>query len=225
MKLIASEAGRVTALYNADEFRPLGGLLVDAYLEAIADKYQFSSYPHEIDYQNPQPLVFENGRIHDSEQNRRINRMQLYDDGFQIDAVDTDLASAVLGDVVAFSQEKFQFRKTRKNPRLFYESRIVVEFDGPVQKTISAIDKICTYVSSHMSALYNQELNMEFNALAIASDPFNLPAKISNLIQADFSIVRRVNQSYEDNRYYSKAGVTTQIHLDFLEKFEELALE
>jgi len=224
MKLIVPELGRVTSLFVADEIRPLSAVPMDSYFRAIAERYNFTSLPAQPDPEQPGPAVFQGGYFSSAVNTWPIVRLQIYNDALQVDSIQTDYALAILNDVLEFSKKEFHYREPISKPFLLFESNVVVEFGGAIHSAVRIFEEVQSATSKAMSDVYEQRIQMEFNALALASDPLSLPPPFSGLLRSDFSIIRRVNRPFSENRYFCCAGLPTEIHLKLLEQFEVLAV-
>jgi hypothetical protein len=153
-----------------------------------------------------------------------IPGLEIYNDAVIIETLHTDQSETVLNDILSWSRQAFGFREPISPPKKFYESYLVVDFGGEIQKTLSIFDGVIKRFSSAFADTYGRDMKAGISAIQIAADTTDLPISISPYLKGDFTVMRRVNQPFDRNRFWSAAPFPTQVHIDLLNQFEAVAL-
>lgn len=225
MKLIATELGRVTVIFSADEIRPISPTPVTEYLIGIAKRYGFPTVPEAPDADDPKPVTFQRGFFAQGEKYINVSRLAIYNDAIQVDTSRTDESLGIQQDILKYLQDNYSFREPSSKPMVLFESSVIVDFDHSINNALAKYEKLQKAASIAMSTTYGRDLQMQFSGLALAVDHLDLPSAIGSLLRSEFSIVRRINRPFAENRYFSSAGLQTATHLELLAQFEKLILD
>jgi hypothetical protein len=219
MKLIAVDNARALQLFSADEITPEKGAYLPHVIERIGERYQFMERP--APKRTNEGIKFHGGRFITDQQEISINELVVYSDGAAIQAPNTHLADIVLDDFIAWVKTTFGIAEPiTKFPRS-YGDNIVVDFDGPIEHVLSVLTEMTDAYSAALEQIYGAPIFTTLHRLTIATFERPTPA----LILSDFNIERRQNVPYSQNRYFCSAPLPTDIHLNLLQKLEDLALK
>ena len=216
MNIVAFLSGSFIALFPLEAFSPLGGLNQLRTVDAIRERYKFSSPPSmspsgvELESNG---IVFERG-VHETASGQvAINRLSVHNDGVVVRSNKTEHAETFFNDVTSWLIEEHGCRQVRKKP--LYLSEIVVDFEAPVANMIHSYEEIINLLLSSIGKS-REVKTAAFNALS-----FEL-ATNDSMASAKFLIERRVGTTVEDERYFCSAPLTTEGHLELLKELERL---
>jgi hypothetical protein len=89
-------------------------------------------------------------------------------------------------------------------------------FSDTIMKALSpAVFKLAAKLMKRVPEFYRQPLNYQPGAFVVAYDPLTVKAGPSN-----FSIERRADSLFEENKFYSSAPLPTDEHIRMLEELE-----
>jgi hypothetical protein len=126
--------------------------------------------------------------------------------------------------LVGWAVKELNFRKPKTRPLRTLESSVVVVFDRAIGTSLAVYDELRKSLARAVEVAHGLELEFDLNAISLAVDPFSMVQPLSALLKTEFTIVRRINRPYSDNRYFCTAGLSTTLHLQMLEQFEALVL-
>src|SRR5579859_15554 len=95
-----------------------------------------------------------------------------------------------------------------------YVSSMVVHSDVPILST-SPVERLAEKISSELGGILGEPIQYLPAGMAIAHDP--LARKTGRAI---FTISRRADTPYSENKYFSEAPLPTEVHFRLLEEFE-----
>ena len=99
-----------------------------------------------------------------------------------------------------------------------FESAIVVEMNVKSKKALSYLDEIAPFLTACQEGYGNPNFIFDFAAISSAIDPTKYPGGKP----IAFTLAKRVNVPFEANIYYSTAPLTTEHHLQMLERLERV---
>jgi hypothetical protein len=218
MKLVSMEHGQVLMSLIAEEVRPPSGYYLPDLLKAIAERYAFVTLPTIQDALR-EGAKFNQGRFIDQDRTIEIKMLGVFSDGILVTTFKTDDAVIVLEDMMSLA-EHFGFRRPLTlRPRQFGSS-VIVDFDSSLDNALQAIQSVKTAFAAALQAHYGWSLEIETSRLVVACDPTNLPPQRT----AELIIERRAGVPFSQNRYFSAAPLSTEAHLELLERFERLLI-
>jgi hypothetical protein len=218
MKLVALEGARILDLVPVEELRPTGGIYLPDFISAISQRYQFTSGPTNLGEALKQGAKFEHGKFVISDGPVVVKELAIYTDGIICDAFDTRTADLILDDFLAWATETFKLRERISPPHRTYTSAVVVAFETAVEPALGKLAQVCELLSRSLKAAYGWDYHYNLLRFGFSVDPRTIP----HLRNTAFTIERRVNAPYEENRYYSFAPLQTEEHLRVLEQIERL---
>jgi len=224
MKVISYDSSRLTSLFPFEEVVPLAGANDREIVESIKAKYDFLTGP---DLSKSEEIAksgykFENGQFSFNSENFRIANLGIYRDGIVINAQKTDGSEAFLDDLIAFVREEFSFRDFITEPRRYFQSEIVVEFEHSLNDFIRSFEKIVSVISQPLKRIYAIDIPLGLARIDFDVDKTRLATTAPAAIQR-FIIERRIGVAFEKERFYSAAPMRTPDHVSVLEEIEKLA--
>jgi hypothetical protein len=221
VKIISQETTRVTTLFPLEEIVPIGGVTNDI-VEKIKEKYKFFRVP---DLSKPREEInkngykFESGEFHFEGRSVIIMEFGVYSDGLVVVSHTTERGEAFLDDVIKWMRKDYGFREFETEPRRYFQSQVVVEFDRPFGKLISALTDVINVISEPLEPIYRTKDKVGFCRLDLEYDKATSGISVA---VTRFILERRANIPYEKERYYSAAPMRSADHLRTLEKIESI---
>jgi hypothetical protein len=218
MKVIAYDPAKVVMLFSLEEIVPLGGVGDPEVLEKVQGRYHFAKGPDlRTEDVAKNGYKFETGYLDDG--NVRINDFSLFRDGIVINAPTTEAAEKFLDNVIPYLRAEFHFRDFITQPRKYFQSQIVVEFERSLAKLIRSFEGISSLISKRLMETYSLKIQMDFMRLDFDTDRTKNHAL--NLIQK-IIIERRVGVPFDNERYFCAAPLRTSEHEALLREIEGL---
>ena len=166
MKIIAFSSATLVSLFPLEAFTPLGGINERHIIDAIGQRYNFSTSPNLSSRAEVKKtgLVFEWGFFTTETGEVTIDRLAIHNDGVVVRAYKTEQARAFFDDLTNWLVEQHKCRKITHTPH--YLSEVVVDFDRPASNILANYDKIIDIIISNVSE--NREVSgATFGALTI----------------------------------------------------------
>lgn len=223
MKLIAAAAGIAAARVSRDAVIPEKGVLQRDIVSHLAERYQFNISPHVGPDAPPSPvLVFQSGILDPAGKRIPIMQSLIFPDGCAAIAKDTDLADAILEDLMEEFDNTFGYHYGHATIQNFHLSNIVVQFDATFTERTKAFHIIQKFVNDSI-AKDGHNYYLKHLSFGIDSEilPRGLPSTdIDKFISQDFIIERRAKEPLEKNLFFCSAPMRTKEHVALLENLE-----
>jgi hypothetical protein len=213
MKLLAVRLARSIWFIPQYFLNPRGLFLRPASV-ATKERYQFLKGPVDNGSINSNEPKYEQGAFKTASGVIQIVTMTLHADGIVVDTrSSTEDADAFLEDLASWVAKEYGLPLFSDLPiKRAYISELNITLDKPPAFFNPKLDAFFRSVSS---ALAPEKTPTGFLSWQFSSDPTVHP------IQRNFRVDREVNTSFDSNRYYSFAALTTKQHLELLAKMEE----
>ncbi len=210
MEILKVQLARTIWLFDAQELNPKGVSLYPEIYNAFARRYQFTVMPKAEQIHSGESLFFKQGKFVYDSLSVDID-FDLHSDGLVATCRhSTDAAHEFLLDLLKWLAEQlgavYPPHLTKKR---IYRSELIVQMDARLSLA-RKLDAFLLLLST-MSKKTIQPTGMLFGE--------------DNGAAALFTIDRRVNTPWEDNRYFSAAGLPTAQHIEALTAFEVMAAE
>jgi hypothetical protein len=216
MRLIATENGQIYQPFVGDEVRPASGFYLPDLLRGLAERYGFMTIPNWVDV-TKEGAKYSQGRLLTGGEIIEIKSLQFYPDGIIVTAWNTEDADKTLDDVIAWVTDTFRFKEPITPRPRRYTSTVIIEFDHTVDTLLDKFHEFRQTLATAYAETYGNVV-LETSRLAFSTDPSRMPP----LTKAEFTIERRADIPYSQNRYFSAATTRTQTHLQLLQDFERL---
>ena len=214
MELLAVRLARVIWFFPTDEINPRGRRLLDDFLPAFIERYDFRKYPEKPeDYDEQKGIQFELGRWQDA----AITQLMMYRDGIMVDTISsTDNAEAMLEDAFVWGAESFklQYRPDMLS-RKVYVSDLLVRSEVTLELLNPALKGLWERLSKYISKREAQALTYEPTEIICGIDQLKI-----KMPPATFRIRRHADVPFSEMKYDSQAPLSTAEHIKFLEDFE-----
>lgn len=214
MEILAVRLARLIVYFPTDELNPGGLRLLDKFLPAFIERYDFRKYPEKPgEFDEQKGITFELGRWDD----KVINQLVLYSNGILIDTMSsTSDALAMIKDALVWAAKGFglRYRPDMLN-RKAYLSEVLFRSDV----TLAALNPVLQQLSERLTNRITQQegypLSFEPFSLSFGLDTLRSKAPIPPL-----RIERLADVPFSEMKYYSAAPLQTEEHINFLEAFE-----
>jgi hypothetical protein len=220
MKILAVIKARSLAFLEIDELNRNGKVRFFDCVAAIVEKYQFAVFPQKTeDFDLEKTGVkFGSGRAGDL----TIDSLTIYNRAIVVDTFSNttdskrivhemlEWGTGVLG--LTYSPEQIT--------RWGHISNVVFSTDFPLLATFSTpLQNLARKTSAFTDEVFGG-LPYQPMSITVGHDPMVRKNAI-----AGFLITHRVETKFEENRYFSEAPLTTDLHIKYLEEFEAEVLE
>jgi hypothetical protein len=223
MKFIGPIQGIAAYRKPPEEYQPETGMLPQELVELVRVTYGFQSFP-QLQPNAPMqaPQDFQMGRFSTDRGSCVINRLIMTIDGDIAIATRTEQADLFLDDLMRLLDENLGYRLRVGAIRKRFVSNIVIEFDRGLENYLVKFSEIIGVINESRPA---ERLPFNIKRLSFGEmDIFPAPTDPLVLIErGDFTIERRTGHSFEENRYFCSAPMTTEDHIGVLERIEAIA--
>ncbi len=218
MKLSAVVLARVLAFAETNDLDFHGSVFYPHFIAKLVERYQFQKFPTSFpDVDESKGIVFEEGlfgRI-------VIHKLTIFS---QILAVETrsntNDSRAIIDDMSAWATSVFGLRPLSEVVRQWgYVSDLTFTSDFDILQT-TPLTNLAGKVSSVVSEIWKGPVQYYPLITGVGHDPLTRKNNI-----ASFSISRRVEVPFSEHKYFSEAPLPTDLHIQFLQEYEDEVLE
>ena len=215
MEISAILLARSFYFVESQDLNPRGDAFFPEVVEALVKRFSFQKFPQKYeDFDEDKGIVFEMGRL----AQKNIERLTIYNHGLALDTrSSTEESEAILKDTLAWATANLHINF---NPamvkRKAYDSHITFFSKVPLLITNPALDSLAKKVSSLVSS--NLKLDSYFapSGFLVTLDP-----ELQKIPVSAFTIERRQNIAFSEDKYFSAAPLPTEVHLELVREFEE----
>ncbi|MGH9721361.1 MAG: hypothetical protein ACRD8O_14210 [Bryobacteraceae bacterium] len=210
MQLINVAVARSIWLLSFDELNPRGVRLNPTLAEALEDRYDFRR--QKRDEKPNEPWHFQLGAFTVDGIQVNVN-LQIYGDGMMAETTSsTEKSDSFLQDLLAWSAAKFGLNyHDGIVKKKFYYSELVVQAKVDFCNTCERLNQFAKKLSD--TPVFGGGQSQQVTAISFGPD---------NPVWPSFTFERRVNTSFAEDKYYSRAALQTDSHLALLSEFEDL---
>jgi len=217
MKLSAVVLARVVFFVESVELNPRGAAYYPDIIKALAERYQFKSFPEKFeDFDEVKGVVLTAGK----QGGRTIEKVTINNWGLTLDTTSSTRDSEeLLVEALTWASENLRLHYSPEMvKRKTFVSQVLFYSDAPLLFLNPILDSIGERISKEVAE--NLKLPYEFkpNRIGLGVDPEEIRIAI-----APFAIERRDGVAYSEGKYFSSAPVSTETHLSLLEAFEQAA--
>ena len=197
--------------------RQAGQVFLPTVATKLAERYSFQKMPTIEQLVGPiQTYTFSIGAFGDF----GIHEFTIYSNGVVVTAaVSTVTLEAFVDDLLAWAKDEVGLKEIGIPPvERYYESAIVVEMNVKSKKALTCLNEIAPFLTTCQESYGNPNFVFDFAAFSSTINPTKYPGGKP----IAFTLAKRVNVPFEANIYYSTAPLTTDHHLQLLEKLERV---
>jgi len=214
MKLNGILLARYFAFIDILELNPRGKAYFPNLVKAAVERYRFAKFPQKIEeFDEVKGISFEGGRS----DSFNILKVVVHDHAIYVDtSSSTEDSEGLLHEMLSWlAKDHGLIFDGSMISRCTYVSQLAFSSDSLGKAFSPAVLKLADKLSKRVPAYYRQELEYKPSAFLLSYDPLSTKAGPSN-----FSIERRADSLYVDNKFFSSAPLPTQEHIAALEEME-----
>ena len=215
MKLSAITLARAIALVETFDLNPRGQVFSPDLVRALVEHYNFQKFPQtptELD--EDKGVEFATGKAG----NTVIDKFTVWRTGLGLETrSSTEDSKQILEGMLEWGAEKCGLAyESGMIKRWVYVSNLTFYSNVPLLTLLSdALAKLSKRTSEALSQILGEPI--EYETVMVSAQHDLLTRKYAT---APFSIQRRLETPFADNKYYSEAPLPTDLHIELLEKFE-----
>lgn len=215
MNISSIVMARAIAFVEVEELNPRGKAFYPDIVEALVKRFSFQGYPKALeDFDETKGIQFTDGRFSDG----TVDRMQIFTHGLVLDTrVSTDVSEKLLQDTLLWASSELgvHFEEQMIKRRAFI-SQVTFESDMKMSDLNPVLGRIGSWLSRVLSEKTGQPLTYETTSVIL-----NVDQGRSKMTPGLFSIERRAELPFSDNKYFSSAPLSTADHIGILKDFEK----
>lgn len=214
MQLSAVTLARLFAFIEPVDLNPRGRVHYPDLANALVDRYKFLKFPQKAeDFDETKGIMFGGGKFGEI---GTVN-LQIFSYGIVVDtASSTDDSERVLEDALSWGTKALGLAyKPGTVKRKAFVSQLTFHSEVDLQHLHPAFSKLCKRLTTRVPQFFGQSVvylptafSVGFDATSVKSGP------------AAFTIERRVEIPFSENKYFSTAPLPTAEHITFLNEFE-----
>ncbi len=217
MQLSAVHLARILLFLEVAELNPRGIAYYPTVSSSLVKHFGFKKYPEKPeDFDLSKGIFFEDGYMADV----TIERLVIYENGLQLDTRrDTEHSEQMLLYALQWAKELNLTFWPEMVKRKAYVSQIGFYGEAPLLGTNPLLNSFSERISKTVSDNLKAAIAFQPLAILIGQDPGTQGIPI-----ASFSIERRAQSPFSENKYFSAAPVPTEMHLQMVEEYEKSIL-
>jgi hypothetical protein len=215
MQLASVLLARAIAWVEPSDLNPRGATFYPQLTKALVARYGFRKFPERPDdYDESKGVTFSSGRLGDS----TIDQLVIYAYGIMLDTrISTQESKRLLEDAFEWGGEELGLAyKPGMVKRWQYTSNLTFNSAVQMADASSALRKLTASVEKAVANVTGEDLKYDVSILGIDYDQLARKHPLGR-----FSIQRRDNTPFSENKYFSDAPLPTDVHLRLLEQFEK----
>jgi hypothetical protein len=214
MKLSAVILGRVLLFVESFDLNPRGKAYYPDIVRRLVEHCGFIKFPQKIeDFDEHKGVEFSGGKWGDV----TIEMLKIFQNGLQLDTrVSTTTSETVLDEALAWASKELGIvYSPNMVSRKGYVSDLTFYTDVPILSAYSPVSSLMERAHRKFEQMTGDNAIWQPTVLTIHSDM--LPRKP---LHAPFTIQRRAETAFSENKYFSEAPFPTDVHIQLLEQFE-----
>jgi hypothetical protein len=214
MQLTAVLLARAVAWVESLELNPRGKAYYPAITEALVRRYGFAKFPQKPeDYDENRGVTFVYGRDGDAV----IEQVQIYTHGIVLETrSSTDESKHLLERSLEWaSKELGLVYSPQMVTRWQYYSQLTFTSHMNLTGSHPALSNLASNITQSLKNILGEDLKYEATNIV-----FNFDLMTRKNPLGAFTIQRRENTPFAENKYFSDAPLPTDVHIKLLEQFE-----
>jgi hypothetical protein len=215
MQITAIMMARALAFVEVQELNPKGKAYYPDIAAALVRRFNFQGYPTKPeDFDEAKGIHFTDGKFSDG----TLDRVQIFTHGIVVDTrISTDVSAALLHDTLLWARSELglHYEEGMVKRRAFV-SQLTFESALKLAKLNPVLGKVGGQISSSLSTSMGQPINYEPTGIIL-----NLDQSSTKLAPGFFTLERRAEVPFSDNKYFSTAPLSTQDHISTLQEIEK----
>jgi hypothetical protein len=206
---------RVLAFVETADLNPKGKVFYPDLVRESVERYQFQVFPKTPEqYDEQKGVEFQSGKAG----NRVIESLRIFNTVLVVETrSNTTDSKEIIEEVLEWGKQKFGLNyEPGMIKRWAYVSDVTFHSDVPLLGTPnSPIGKLASKTTDAISQIWGEKINYHPTAFSVGHDP-----SIRKNSIAQFTLSRRIEIPFSENKYFSEAPLPTDMHIKFLEEFE-----
>ncbi len=215
MELESVLLARASAWVEPVDLDPRGAVFYPDLTKALVARYSFQKFPQKLeDFDESKGVTFGVGRLGDAV----IEQLLIYTYGIVLDTrVSTQESRRLLEEAFEWGRKELGFvYKPDMVKRWQYASQVTFRSTALMTGANSAVGKLAASVAKVVADTMGENLKYDLAILSVDYDQLTRKHPLGR-----FSIQRRDNTPFSENKYFSDAPLPTDIHIRLLEQFEK----
>jgi hypothetical protein len=214
MENVAVVLARASGWVESNDLNPRGSVFFPDFVKAIIARYGFMKFPEKLEeFDEGKGVTFVAGKLGHTV----IEQVIVYTYGIVFDTrASTDESKRLLEEALQWASKEVGLNY---NPLMIkrwqYLSQITFNSKVQLVRAHPSFQKLAETLTKRAAEVSGQTLDYDLTILALDHDPLLQKHPIGR-----FSIQRRENTPFSDNKYYSEAPLPTDVHIKLLEQFE-----
>lgn len=212
MELAAILQARALAFVEPVELNPRAKVFYPDLVKALVARYNFQKFPQTFEELDEQKgIIFGAGQLGQSV----IDQVIIFPYGILLDTrISTQESQRLLQEAFEWASKDIGLAPRRVN-RWTYSSQLTFVSKVSLTSVSPAVQKLADGIGKSVNEIVGENLKYELAAFQIDFDQLSRKHPLGR-----FSIQRRDNTPFSENKYYSDAPLPTDVHLSLLEQFE-----
>jgi hypothetical protein len=215
MKLSAVILARAIGYVETFDLSPQGRIFWPDLVPEIVRRYSFQKFPQTLEqFDESKGVEFLEGKI----AGKVIQKFSVFSTLLVVETrSSTTDSQRILEDALTWGAEKFGLTyRPGMIKRFAYVSDLSFYSDVPILSVAPALANLAAKTSEALSEIWQETVQYEAANVTIGHDPLARKYGI-----APFSITRRADARFSENKYFSEAPLPTDLHLKLLEQYEK----
>lgn len=214
MKLSAIILARVLAYVETVDLNPRGQSHFPDMIKALVDRYNFKKFPQTIEELDESKGVEFHHGVADG---ITIQKFVVWNTLLVLETrAEMKYSKSILLEMLDWGAEKFGLNYHPQMIKHFaYVSDLTFYSDVPLLKVNDPVTNLAMKVSQELSGIWREPIQYESMNVQVGHDPLSRKYGI-----APFSITRRAEAKFSENKYFSEAPLPTDTHIALLEQYE-----
>jgi hypothetical protein len=216
MRVLNVVSASSTWLFDIADLNPKGKSVFPEILEWLKDRYDFKVAPETVEgIEAKEGLQFKKGAYQAREEVFVDVELSVFNDGFVAkSSSSTEDTDRFLDDVISSAVVDFNLTF---DPGMIRRKLYLSELNIKLQQPIPNINRKLSAFASKLTKDSGSTNPFEAGGLSFWTDVTNSVYKTP-----PFTIERRLNAPFNENRFYTKAPLQTTQHIEMLAEFEEI---
>ena len=197
------------------ELNPRAAVFYPDLTRAIVARYGFQKFPQTLEeFDEAKGVTFAAGRLGNSV----IEQLIIYTYGILLDTrSSTEESKLLLEEAMQWGKDELGLVYEPSMIRRWqYASQVTFRSDVPLTGIQTAFQALAGKMNKHVRELTGEDLKYDLTAFFVDYDQLTRKHPLGR-----FSIQRRDNTPFSENKYFSEAPLPTDVHIKLLEEFEQ----
>ncbi len=215
MQLSAVLLARFITFIEIAELDPRGRIHFPELSDSLAKRFGFQKFPQKFEeFDLQKGIEFAQGKW----ERGGVEKLTIFGGGFAAETrSSTDDSEGFLHEFLSWAATKFGIQyRPEMIKHIAYVSQVVFYAEAPILTLLSnPVARLSQRVSNSIEKVLKEKIHYELSGLWIGMDQLT-----RKMAPAAFTIQRRIDVPFSENKYFSEAPLPTEVHLTLLREFE-----